>query len=215
MLAERGHEPLVNNGQENDNGDGIEVLHQVVGNTVATHLTGLSDEVVGEVAVNNPVDGVESEDLASDESTLNFIDKVVVPVENLGLAHAGLVGRLSSVHLAVLDHQPDNAESISNDGSLRRSDNVDLATEDENERTDEEDAQAQQVGGPEVGVLSSWPMTICLLLYWSAIKGATLDLIPPVPRPMTMMATMKPPSPAPWSRAAGIDVQVRMIRPTM
>ena len=152
VLAERGHEPLVNDGQENDNGDGIEVLHQVVGNTVATHLTGLSDEVVGEVAVNNPVDWVESEDLASDESALNFIDKVVVPVENLGLAHAGLVGRLSSVHLAVLDHQPDDAESISNDGSLRRSDNVDLATEDEDEQSNEEDAEAKQVGGPEINV---------------------------------------------------------------
>ena len=152
VLAECRHEPLVNNRQENDNGDGVEVLHEIVGNTVATHLTGLGDEVVGEVAIDDPVDGVEGENLASDESTLDLIDEVVVPVEQLGLAHAGLVRGLSSVHLPVLDHQPDNAEGIGDDGSLRRSNNVDLATEDEDEQSDEEDAETEQVSGPEVDV---------------------------------------------------------------
>jgi len=152
VLAECGHEPLVDNGQENDNSDGIEVLHQIVGNAVKTHLTGLGDEVVREVAVDDPVDGVEAEDLASNKSTLDLIDKVVVPVEDLGLAEAGLVRWLSSVHVTVLDHHPDNAEGVGNDRSLRRSDNVNLAAEDEDEQSDEEDAEAEQVGTPEVAV---------------------------------------------------------------
>lgn len=117
-----------------------------------THLTGLGDEVVGEVTVDNPVDGVEAEDLASNKSTLDFIDKVVVPVEDLGLAEAGLVRWFSSIHVAVLDHHPDNTEGVGNDGSLRRSDNVDLATEDEDEQSDEEDAEAEQIGTPEVAI---------------------------------------------------------------
>lgn len=119
---------------------------------MATHLTGLGDEVVGEVAIDDPVDGVEGENLAGDESTLDLINEVVVPVEQFGLAHAGLVRGLSSVHLPVLDHQPDNAEGIGDDGSLRRSNNVDLATEDEDEQSDEEDAETEQVSGPEVDV---------------------------------------------------------------
>jgi hypothetical protein len=152
VLAERGHEPLVDNGQEDDDGDGIEILHQIVGNTVEAHLAGLGDEIVGEVTVDDPVNGVEGEDLAGNKSTFDLFDKVVVPHENLGLAHTGLVRWLSSIHLAVLDHQPDNTEGIGNDGSLRRSDNIDLATEDEDEQPDEEDAETEQVGGPEVDV---------------------------------------------------------------
>jgi hypothetical protein len=152
VLAKCGHQPLVDNGQENDNGDGIEVLHQIVGNAVKTHLASVGYYFVVNVTVHDPVDGVEAEDLASNKSTLDLIDKVVVPVENLGLAEAGLVRWLSSIHVAVLDHHPDNTEGVGNDGSLRRSDNVDLATEDKDEQSDEEDAEAEQVGTPEVAI---------------------------------------------------------------
>jgi hypothetical protein len=151
-LAERRHEPLVNDGQENDDGNGIEVLHQIVGNTVAAHLTGLGDEVVGEVVVDDPVDGVETEDLASNESTLDLVDEVVVPLGNSIVSNSRLVCGLRSVHLAVFDHDPDDAESVGDDGALGRADNVNLATENEDQETDEEDAQTHEVGSPEVDV---------------------------------------------------------------
>lgn len=51
--------------------------------------------------------------------------------------------------------------------------------------------------------------------YCSAIKGETLDLIPPVPRPMTIMAAMRPPKAAPFSMATGREVRNRMRLPTM
>jgi len=119
---------------------------------VTTHLTGLGNEVVGEVAVYDPVDGVEAEDLASNEGTLELIDKVVIPVESGVLAKSSLVRRLSSVELASLDHHPHCTEGVSDDRSLRRADDVDLAAENENEKTDEEDAETQEVSRPEVDI---------------------------------------------------------------
>ena len=152
VLAERRHEPLVDKGQEDDDGNGVEVLHEIVGDSVTTHLTSLSDEVVGEVAVYDPVDGVEAEDLASNESTLELIDKVVIPVESDVLSKSSLVRGLSSVELASLHHHPHCTEGVSDDRSLRWSDDVDLAAENENKKTDEEDAETQEVSRPEVNV---------------------------------------------------------------
>lgn len=152
VLAEEREEPLVHDGQEDDNSDRIEVLHQIVRDTVTSHLTSLSDEVVGEVAVYDPVDGVEAEDLAGNESTLDLIDEVVIPKSGGRLAETSLVRRLWAIHVAGLDHLTNDTESVGDDRALRWADDVDLAAEDQDERTDEEDAQTQQVGGPEVGV---------------------------------------------------------------
>ena len=152
VLAEEGEEELVHKRQEYDNGDGIEVLHQIVGNAVTSHLTSLGDEVVGEVAVNDPVDRVETEDLAGNESTLDLVDEVVVPKSSRCLAKGSLVRRLCGIHLASLDHLAHHAESVGDDGTLWRANNVDLAAKDKDQSTDEEHAQAQQIGGPEVGV---------------------------------------------------------------
>lgn len=48
-----------------DDGYGVDVLHDVVGDAVEVHLSGLGDEVVEHLAVDAPVDGVEEEDLES------------------------------------------------------------------------------------------------------------------------------------------------------
>lgn len=53
-----------------------------------------------------------------------------------------------------------------------------------------------------------------LLRYCSATSGDTFALIPPVPRPIMMMATMYPGNDAPEAIAIGMDVQTRMIKPT-
>lgn len=57
-LAERGVDEKVKDGGEDENGDGIKVLHEIVGHAVAVHLTSLGDEVCGELAITNPEDGV-------------------------------------------------------------------------------------------------------------------------------------------------------------
>jgi hypothetical protein len=151
-LAEEWHQNLIDNRKEDNNGDWVEVLHQIVGNTMSGHLTTLSDEVVGELAVHNPVDGVETEDLASNEGALDFLDEVVIPAKCSSLAEASLVGWLCTVELAGLDHHPDNAEGVCNDGTLGRSNNVDFASEDEDQSSYEEDAQTQEECRPEIDI---------------------------------------------------------------
>lgn len=152
VLAEEREEELVHDRQEDDDGNGVEVLHQIVGDAVTSHLTGLSNEVVGEVAVDDPVDGVKAEDFAGNESTLDLINEVVVPESGGCLSESSLVRRLCAVHVACLDHLAHSTESVGDDGALRWADDVNLATKDEDEGTDEEDAQAEQVSGPEVDV---------------------------------------------------------------
>jgi hypothetical protein len=54
-----------------------------------------------------------------------------------------------------------------------------------------------------------------VFLYCSATRGETLALIPPVPRPIMIIEIMKPANVAvPFSIAAGIEVNVRIIKPT-
>jgi hypothetical protein len=151
-LAQRGEDKLVNDRQEDDDGNGVEVLHQIVGNAVTSHLTGLSDEVVGEVAVHNPVDGVETEDLASDEGALDLIDEAVVPQLGGLLAESNLVRGLCAIHLAVSDHLANNAESVGDDRALRGSHNVNLPAKNQDECANEENAETHQVCGPEANV---------------------------------------------------------------
>lgn len=57
-------------GNEDNDRDRVKVLHQVVGNAVGTHLTGLGDEIARELAVDDPVDGIEGEDATSDQGAL-------------------------------------------------------------------------------------------------------------------------------------------------
>lgn len=45
---------------------------------------------------------------------------------------------------------------------------------------------------------------------WSAIKGETFDLTPPVPIPMTMMATMKPAKEVSLEAIEGSEVMNKM-----
>lgn len=40
-------------------------------------------------------------------------------------------------------------------------------------------------------------------------------MMPPVPRPMTMMAAIKPPVPAPFESELGIEVVTKISKPAM
>lgn len=64
---------------------------------------------------------------------------------------------------------------------------------------------------PDLSVL----IAILLRVYWSAINGETLALIPPVPIPIIKIDAMKPPRPAPLLRKEGSDVRRRMRRPAI
>lgn len=152
VLAEEREEELIHDRQEDDDGNGIKVLHQVVRDTVTSHLSSLGNKVVGEVSVYDPVNGVETKHLACHKRPLDFINEVIVPKSGGCLAETSLVRRLRAIHVASLDHLADHAEGVGNDRALRWANDVDLAAEDKDERTDEEDAQTQQVSRPEVGI---------------------------------------------------------------
>lgn len=148
-LAEDGVNDHVENRDEDNDRDGVKVLHQIVGHAVAFHLAGLRDEVAGELRVADPEDGVETEDLASHESTPQLVDEVVVPGNRLSLSVGGAPRWLGGVGVACDDHQTDGLESIGNDGSLRRADDVVLLRHNQDDDTDAEHAEAHHVSGPE------------------------------------------------------------------
>ena len=168
-LSKDGVNDLVEDGGEDQDGDGVEVLHKVVGHAMALHLAGLGDKVGRELAVANPEDGVltrldgtnrstvkkltEDKDLAGSEGTLELVDEVIVPGDNLGLSVLSAPGRLGSIHVALLDHHAKGLEGVGDDGSLGRTVDISLAAPDEDENSDVEHAEAHQVGSPESLVL--------------------------------------------------------------
>ena len=62
-----------------DDDDRINVLHLIVGHVVKFHLAGLSDEIGGELVVNDPIDRIEEEDSAGNEGTAEFVDEGFTP----------------------------------------------------------------------------------------------------------------------------------------
>lgn len=151
-LAQRRVDDAVEYRDQNDNRDGVEVLHEIVGDSMTVHLLGLRDEVVGELTVAEPVDGVEEEDLAGGEGSLDLLDVQVVPWDADVAVHSGQVGRLGSVHVAVLDHHECAPEGVGNDALLWWSDDDEFLGEEEDGDADDEHAETHQVCGPESDV---------------------------------------------------------------
>lgn len=79
--AHQGVDAGFQKGNENNHGDGVEILHQIVRNAVAFHLAGLGDEVGGELSVDDPVNRVEGEHATGDQGALQLVDEVVVPFD--------------------------------------------------------------------------------------------------------------------------------------
>lgn len=112
----------------------------------------LGDEVAGELAIHNPVDRINAEDLTSNKSSLELIDELVVPLHDLGVSMLCLEGRLGGIHVAVLDHDPHALESIADNATLGRTDDVELLAEDQDSQTGAEHAEAEKIGGPEADI---------------------------------------------------------------
>ena len=117
------------------------------------HLTSLGDKVGRELAVADPEDGVEDEDLAGTEGTLQLLDEVVVPGNSLGLAVLSAPRGLRGIDVTGDNHHTNSLEGISDNGTLRRAVDVRLAAGDEDGNTDVEHAETQEVSGPETLVL--------------------------------------------------------------
>lgn len=148
-LAKDGVNNHVENRDEDNDRDGIKVLHQIVGHAVAFHLTSLRNEVARELRVADPEDRVETENLASHKSTPQLVDEVIVPGNRLGLAVGSAPRGLRGVGVARDDHHADSLEGIGNDGPLRRADDVVLLRHDQDDNADTEHAEAHHVSSPE------------------------------------------------------------------
>jgi hypothetical protein len=112
----------------------------------------LSDEVVGELPIHDPVDRVESEHFASNECTLNLLYEMVVPRQSRILSDASLVRRLAGIHIARLNHHPDDLKGIGNDGALWRPHDINLLAENQHNSAEDEHAQPEEVRGPKPDV---------------------------------------------------------------
>ena len=96
---------------------------------MAVHLTSLCDEVGRELTVADPEDGVEDEDLASPERTLELINEMIVPRNGLCLALSLAPVRLGGIGVAGDNHHSQSLVSVVDNVTLRWSVDKRLATE--------------------------------------------------------------------------------------
>ena len=68
----------VTDGDENDKGDGVNVVDEIVGSAVEFHGCGLRDQVIGHLIVGEPPHRVPEKDSAGFETSTNFIDPDII-----------------------------------------------------------------------------------------------------------------------------------------
>ena len=95
-LPETGVDEVVENRNEDDDGDGVQVLDQVVGGSVQGHASSDGTQVTIDLGVAQPEEGEPTEDFASLEGTRDFTNELVVPGDTGGgsafFVGAGLSG---------------------------------------------------------------------------------------------------------------------------
>lgn len=149
-FAEEGINNFVHDGDEDDDDDGVDVLHFVVGHAVELHGAGLGDEVGVQLVVDDPVDGVEDEDLAGHQRPTDLVDEGLVPGRLVFVAVGGLVGGPRGVHTPAANQtNPHRLEGVREDGPLGRASDVKLASEDEGGEADAKGDETHQIDGPE------------------------------------------------------------------
>lgn len=88
-LAETGVQEVVDEGNHDDNGDGVQVLDNVVGDTVKLHGTSLDGQITSHLVVGQEEDGQEEEDLAGHETTADLVNPGIVVSHPVGSLRDG------------------------------------------------------------------------------------------------------------------------------
>ena len=83
-LPKTGVDEVVENGDEDDDGDGVQVLDQVVGGSVQGHTGGNGTQVTIDLGVAQPEEGEPTEHFASLEGTRDFTNELIVPSDTGG-----------------------------------------------------------------------------------------------------------------------------------
>lgn len=168
-LAESRVDKVVDDGDEDDQSDGVQVVKQIVGDTVELHDSRHGSQVVGHLVVCEPVQRKPEEDLTSVETTLDLVNPDVVnavhpgrgsTAENTGLHTSPEVVTLQvSVGLggvyrkAALTRKLEKREGLGGDGASGRAQTVELFAPEENKRSEEEKESREGEGKPESDVL--------------------------------------------------------------
>lgn len=152
VLSKEWVDKVVHDGNENDNGDRINVLHDIVWDFMGIHLTSLGNKVVDHLSIDNPVDWVESKDLASNAGPADFINKEIGPWNRRKTFR--LSERLfSSVEVKlVLASNPNDFSSLGDNRAFRRHLDIVLATKNQSTDTNKEEAKRKKVSSPKVNI---------------------------------------------------------------
>lgn len=141
-LAEQREDDDVEDGDEDDNDSRVD-KGQLLGfqPAGAGHVDGHVDKVVVHVVIQSPVHGVDHEDLAGVESTLQIVDKLVVPLERAVVGSGSSLNPVgtSNTIRTVLEGINEAAEGLAEDVALGRAIIVLRATEGKDDDTDNKD----------------------------------------------------------------------------
>lgn len=157
-LAETGVDKVIKDGDHDDDGEGVQVLDNIVGGTVQDHRTSLGGQVVGHLVVGEEEDGQEEEDLAGLETTADFVNPGVIVSQPAGaLSNGDVAGlRVLPVQLGdtarALRSKVGHAEELLENGAGRGSEVVLLLVGPEDNGADEEEDGGQEEGQPEAVV---------------------------------------------------------------
>ena len=167
-LADRRVDEEVEDRNEDDESDGVEVVDQIVWNTVELHGRGHGGQIADHLVVRQPVKGQPGEDLASVESTSDLVDPCIVdPSEEVGCVFSQ-TARLDSlpevVSLEVFDRlervcrpaalacEAEGLESFRQDRLGWWLELVELLAADEDDWSNEEQECRQRISKPESNV---------------------------------------------------------------
>lgn len=154
QLAEAGVKKMINEGNHDDDGDGVQVLNDIIGNTVELHGGGLSGEVTSHLVVGQMEDGQVKEDLAGHQTTTDLIDPgIIISHPSRALINRNLRGLgmlpVEAEERAALADVEEHAQELGQDGASGRLELVLLLVESEDDGSNEEEDGGDEEGEPE------------------------------------------------------------------
>jgi hypothetical protein len=153
QLAKAWVKVLLDEWKEDDNGDWVKVEEKIVRKTVSFHRSSHRNEVGNHLSVNEPVDWIEEEDSAGNETTAKLINKHIAPWDGETVTANCNDGWLSSIQVSlVLDTNPEHLSGFNEDGTLWWTDDIFVLAEDKNGDGDEEETEWEKVSSPEVNL---------------------------------------------------------------
>jgi len=158
-LLEPGVKEAVEDRNQDDDGDGVEVLDNIVGNAVQLHGAGLRCQVAGHLVVGEVEDGQEQEHLAGHEAAAYLVDPGIIvchprwPLLCRYLARTGVVPVQLLEPSRLVDRVEEHVHKLAQHRARGWGEMVLLLLGPEDQRRQEEEASRKQESEPEADVL--------------------------------------------------------------